>query len=412
MLFGLPWRLADPAGREPPAPERIRALARSALARAPGRRDRHQLGVQRELGCALLSGLGAWAAGWSWGAVDGGVSAWCCASHSVVGTDPEIAGRVVAAVESWHGWLVELADSFELVDLEGEGLPEAEAVGLAASTLLPIVLERTGAEDAWYRTFDLVLGWYLQHRAGTDEDMTHLVAQAVAGRFESWIAPEAGLAEQVCSDVGRAAADREPPLVDDALEAWWAVRRTVKWGRFGGRKREAARQDGHLLYIEARDRARSAVRATRMRSALDKARKDALAGRTLRIARLKEWNRTLLGRPARLRAADAFARGGTERYGRPPDLERRLKRCLEDCADASVIPTARAARAYLDVCFLHPFEDGNARLARLLADHVLTGAGLRLEAGDPVFALPRFAHDPKEPGRLFHALEWLTGLLP
>jgi hypothetical protein len=48
----------------------------------------------------------------------------------------------------------------------------------------------------------------------------------------------------------------------------------------------------------------------------------------------------------------------------------------------------RAARVYLDICFFHPFPDGNARAARLALDHVLTREGLALRVADPAFVFP------------------------
>lgn len=53
----------------------------------------------------------------------------------------------------------------------------------------------------------------------------------------------------------------------------------------------------------------------------------------------------------------------------------------------------RAARVYLDVCFFHPFDDGNARAARLALDHVLTTAGWALSLAEPVFVIARGAGD-------------------
>ncbi|MFK0284985.1 Fic family protein, partial [Streptomyces sp. NPDC090499] len=42
--------------------------------------------------------------------------------------------------------------------------------------------------------------------------------------------------------------------------------------------------------------------------------------------------------------------------------------------------TARAARACLDVCFFHPFDDGNARSAFLALVYVLAREGVALDS--------------------------------
>ncbi|MGW6646680.1 Fic family protein [Streptomyces iakyrus] len=45
--------------------------------------------------------------------------------------------------------------------------------------------------------------------------------------------------------------------------------------------------------------------------------------------------------------------------------------------------TARAARVYLDVCFFHPFDDGNARAAFLTLVFVLAREGIALDRVSP-----------------------------
>ncbi|MGW4913210.1 Fic family protein [Streptomyces sp. NPDC004270] len=49
--------------------------------------------------------------------------------------------------------------------------------------------------------------------------------------------------------------------------------------------------------------------------------------------------------------------------------------CLREATDAELPPAARAARAYLDVAFFHPFSDGNARAALLPLLSVYSTAG-------------------------------------
>jgi len=56
-------------------------------------------------------------------------------------------------------------------------------------------------------------------------------------------------------------------------------------------------------------------------------------------------------------------------------------------------PLVRAVALYLDLCFYHPFADGNARAARLVFDFVLWQARIGIAELRPVFALPRVAGD-------------------
>ncbi len=64
---------------------------------------------------------------------------------------------------------------------------------------------------------------------------------------------------------------------------------------------------------------------------------------------------------------------------------------------------------YLDICYFHPFEDGNARAARLALDHVLTSSGLALHAAGPVFLVARRALDRYGPYSFAYAIDYLAG---
>ncbi|GAB7045785.1 hypothetical protein [Catenuloplanes indicus] len=55
---------------------------------------------------------------------------------------------------------------------------------------------------------------------------------------------------------------------------------------------------------------------------------------------------------------------------------------------------ARAARAYLDVVFHHPYDDGNARLGGLVLQFVLLRAGVALDDVHPILTTVRRADDP------------------
>ncbi|MFD0566515.1 Fic family protein [Kitasatospora saccharophila] len=93
------------------------------------------------------------------------------------------------------------------------------------------------------------------------------------------------------------------------------------------------------------------------------------------------------------RRTDAFAKGGRERYGYAPSLREDFAGCLRESADPAPGPAARAARAYLDVAFFHPFPDGNGRCAMLALCHVLESAGIGLDLVGPL-TVTRYADDP------------------
>ncbi|MEX0172046.1 Fic family protein [Streptomyces sp. LMG1-1-1.1] len=94
----------------------------------------------------------------------------------------------------------------------------------------------------------------------------------------------------------------------------------------------------------------------------------------------------------RFRQGDAFAKGGRERYVLTPHTEHDFEQCLRDSADLRVPLASRAARAYLDVAFFHPFPDGNARLAMLTLAYVLELEGVRLDNVGPL-QTTRYADD-------------------
>ncbi|CAK8997359.1 unnamed protein product [Durusdinium trenchii] len=53
----------------------------------------------------------------------------------------------------------------------------------------------------------------------------------------------------------------------------------------------------------------------------------------------------------------------------------------------------RACRAYLDILFFHPFDDGQSRLARLVFDFVLTRAGYTVSQPERIFLFSKSAKD-------------------
>lgn len=191
------------------------------------------------------------------------------------------------------------------------------------------------------------------------------------------------------------------PVVDH-LQHWLTVRDTVPWHetRATGLPDVPLTpiRDGAAHDIRTHDHARDPRRATRLLTALTQARADAACAAPLDFKRLSAWQQHVLGVPDAppLRRAPAFAKAGRERYGTAPDLRERLDACLAQSTDGPALPLpARAARAYLDVCFFHPFADGNARSAFLTLTFVLARAGIALDQVAPIRRLPRHADDPE-----------------
>ena len=108
------------------------------------------------------------------------------------------------------------------------------------------------------------------------------------------------------------------------------------------------------------------------------------------------WSSEILGEPSGLRTTEAFAKGGAERYG-TEHLSSFADAVAQACSHEHVL--VRAARLYLDICFYHPFSDGNGRLAKRTLPHVL-GVAIPTRA----VAVNRWAHDVRGPDALVRLL--------
>merc|ERR1711957_747529 len=94
-----------------------------------------------------------------------------------------------------------------------------------------------------------------------------------------------------------------------------------------------------------------------------------------------------------IRQTDAYAKQGRERYPSSSSLAEEFQACLLEADSGSSVLVVRAARLFLDICFFHPFDDGNARLAWLALDFLFTKAGLCLRDVSAFFTMPHSAHD-------------------
>jgi hypothetical protein len=361
---------------------------------------------------ALAEHYGRWTVGWRWahdeGDFDGGpVGSWMSPGACVT-TPEETLARVVAALREWRGWLESLAGWFEAYPLDlTSGADDRILWERAARNLILQVTDRTGCGSGWYGHCHQVLTWFLDHWGVEPGLAEKLVDEAIGGRFESWTGPGIELVDDVAERLARSLppGDTAPPAAGpppDDLERWLAVRAGVPWQECpddGGGPVTPSR-DGAAVDIRAFDGALDPARAAGLLAALDLMRADAARGAPLDFALLRGWQQHVLGtpRPPDFRTLPAFAKNGRERYGIGPDTRARLDACLAESAPTGPRPlpvTARAARAYLDVCFFHPFDDGNARAALLTALYVLAREGIGL---DDVGLLRRIAFQAGEPG--------------
>ncbi|MEU4066197.1 Fic family protein [Streptomyces wedmorensis] len=145
----------------------------------------------------------------------------------------------------------------------------------------------------------------------------------------------------------------------------------------------APSRDGAAQDIRAFDGAMDPARARGLLAALQLVRADAARSASLDFEPIQRRQQHVLGIPEPpFRRLPASTKGGRERYGISPDIRARLDACLTQSAPDAERPlslTDRAARAYLDVCFFHPFDDGNARSVFLALVFVLAREGIALD---------------------------------
>jgi hypothetical protein len=185
----------------------------------------------------------------------------------------------------------------------------------------------------------------------------------------------------------------------DSLAGWLLFRRTAflrDATRSDGETKlviERVRRDSHRVYIDRVERRlRDAARADAMVVAMDACRTSVANRAPLTFANLREWQSIVLGRE-----------------GVVGHTASTLSTLLDDAADPTVPIYLRAARAYLDVQFLQPFETANDVAARLALDHVLASEGLSLHAAEPLFELETTLLDVGAACRFREVLAYLVG---
>lgn len=180
----------------------------------------------------------------------------------------------------------------------------------------------------------------------------------------------------------------------DSLSVWLRVRREVDWQRAPALQRVPPGRDGFRSWCEGPVCRRDPIRAERLLAAYALAREDAARRTPLDFALLAGWQREVLAATeAPFRVSDAYAKAGRERYGLTPRTQADFDSCLRETTAPDIPLAARAARAYLDVAFFHPFADGNARAALLTLVHVLAREDIVLPEVGPL-QTTRYADDP------------------
>mmetsp|Transcript_29049 Transcript_29049/g.68455 ORF Transcript_29049/g.68455 Transcript_29049/m.68455 type:complete len:536 (+) Transcript_29049:29-1636(+) len=307
-------------------------------------------------------------------------------------------------VKRWQKLILDLEPDFAELRSRTAGMALGEHVEVAVASLLRYCPDFTTnvhfhvGFEMWYQPFSELVGWYLSSVGFDDVKILEATENAIVG-FNSYSVPR-DAAFLVAKQVGTSLGFAYTRL--DSTSEWLAVRSSLANLEIKHSLSELplCEKDSHLLFINSVDASRDASRADNLRHALSQCRKDAAAGDALKFAHLQIWQKYLVPSTS-YRAAeggvfrkhDAYAKRGRECYPIDRGTEDRFKELLEQANDESKPLALRAARAYLDVCFFHPFDDANSRMARLVFDFILTRAGVVLQTVDPVFLFGKSAKD-------------------
>ena len=379
--------------------------------------------VFEQLQPAITSSCGEWADYWTFGS-----SADSYGYFYVRPPYPTMQPTVdlfVTDVKRWQKLLLELEDEFAHLRSRCGGYALCEHLEVAIAALLrhcpafcTDVSWHVGFE-MWYSPFSDLVSWYLSS-AGLEEsnvDVLNCVSNAILG-FRSYQCP-ADTALVVAQQV----ADRfhlDFSKLDSTAD-WLRSRSalTEMSSRLAANSKTGSQLpaclDTHLRFIEAVDGARDLARAQRMKDALAACRKAAKAGKTLSLDLLLTWHCHLMNISRRnqttFRRHDAYAKQGRERYplhsgddGGPSKTETQFFKLLEE-ADTAEPVALRASRAYLDVCFFHPFDDGCSRLARLVFDFILTRDNVAVNGVESIFLFGKSARDAEGAQRLVELVD-------
>eukprot|EP00929_Paragymnodinium_shiwhaense_P048341 TRINITY_DN24453_c0_g1_i1.p1 TRINITY_DN24453_c0_g1~~TRINITY_DN24453_c0_g1_i1.p1 ORF type:complete len:572 (+),score=89.14 TRINITY_DN24453_c0_g1_i1:108-1823(+) len=318
---------------------------------------------------------------------------------------------IVANVKHWIGLLEDLDTTFRALQKRTRGMTNAETWELAAAELLkysPRFHTDTSFKygfETWYLPFVQTLEWFADYNDMSVEPRSFVAGETNVrdGLFMNILTPwgngifgsysvkadgAALFARKMAEHHGIAYEDF------DATSRWLETRNGLaSLGRGCTSEVMPCSSDAHFQYICSVDHSRCAVRAERMKEALHMVRSDAKQQLELTATLITRWQAAVLGMPGltSFREADAYAKEGRERY--PHSMLDKFSERIEEARLAEVAPEVRAVRAYLDVCFFHPFEDGNGRLARLVLDFILTKEGLCLRDIGGLFFVARRADD-------------------
>ena len=365
---------------------------------------------------AIISSCGQWADYWTFGqSGDCDCMQYVRRPYNTLEPTVEL---FVTDVKRWQKLLLDLEDEFAQLRSRCSSYHLCEHLEMAVASLLcHVPFQLTDASwfvgwGTWYHPFQQLLHWYFSSVGlESDIDVLKSISNAMEG-FDSYEMPEdtvtiitQRMAEKFHWDFKKV----------DSTSDWLNIRSKVS-GMSSRLTAKALSQlptcpDVHLAFIEAVDATRDLIRAQRMKHALAVCRKAAKEAGPLTLDHLLDWQRHLMNIVGKwtFRQHDAYAKQGRERYplhfGDGQSAQERFIKLLEE-ANSTEPVALRASRAYLDVLFFHPLDDGNSRLARLVFDFILTRENVAMGSVDGIFLFARSARDVVGAQRLVKLVDY------
>ena len=365
---------------------------------------------------AIISSCGQWAAYWMFAnSADSEGLQYVRPPYNTVEPTVEL---VVTDVKRWQKLLLDLEDEFAQLRSRCSSYHLCEHLEMAVASLMcHSPFQITDASwivgiDMWYSPFRRLLTWYFSS-VGLDSDID--ILKSISNAMEGFVSFE--MPEDTVTIITQQMAEKfhwDFKKVDSTSD-WLNIRSTLS-GMSSKLTPKSLSElptcpDMHLAFIEAVDATRDPIRAQRMKRALAVCRKAAKETGPLTLDHLLEWQRYLMNIVGNgmFRKHDAYAKQGRERYplhfGDGQSAEEHFIKLLEE-ANSTEPVALRASRAYLDVLFFHPLDDGNSRLARLVFDFILTRANVAMGSVDGIFLFARSARDVVGAQRLVELVDY------
>jgi hypothetical protein len=202
------WQDIDPA-RHPFDPEQALDVVREVVSSPDPDSGRPRgLWSTNSVARGLSEHYGSWAFGWSSAmdpSPDSGqiIKDLPISGRGVEGLEQQ-AKRYTSALLQWRVWLEELAAVFAQFAPEPNA-DEQKIRGLrerGVAPLVTLVVERTGAGEAWRGPCTQALIWYLESTGMSPREAEELADDVVDAEFQSWIAPDEEAVDRVREAIG------------------------------------------------------------------------------------------------------------------------------------------------------------------------------------------------------------------